>query len=469
MGFLKRLAASPPALLACLIAGGLLGYFFPDTGMRAAVLGQLYLAVVSMASLPLLVVATFFGLRQVLALPQPGARIFMIAATAVLLVSLAAVAGTLTGLLAEPGGGLDSHTRAYLGQMVQRAGGGAGDVDVTLAPPAEAPKDDGTAVLSDLVPDNFFHALTEGQSLGILLCAIFFGLAFAALGRTRNAMFTSVIEAVYRALEIIISQVNLLIPLVVFSLAAYFVSRSDATTVAAMGGFLGWFTLVSLGGALAGTALIARQCEASAWQVMQALQDPAIIAFTSGSTTASIPSTIDAMSNRLGFSRGIVELVTPLASVFMRAGPALYYSLLTIFVANLYGHTLTPQELAMVAGGSVLAAFASSGNNGAASIAYAGMVLGMLELPAEAAMALFIAIDILCEGPRNLLTLVFGCVLMALVSHGLPSERKASVAETATAPALPVRFVFTRADLAVGSPAPSRWPCCWWCWASAWA
>jgi Na+/H+-dicarboxylate symporter len=450
VGILKRLAGSPPALLACLIAGGLLGHFLPETGLRAALFGKLYLAVVSMAALPLLVVATFFGLRQTLTLPQPIARVLMIAGIAVLLMALAAFGGTLTGVLAEPGGGLDPHTRAYLGELVQQAGSGAGDVAITLAPsPDDDPKD--TASFADLVPDNFFHALTEGQSLGILLCALLFGLAFAALGRSRNSALNGVLEAVYRALEIIISQVNLFIPVVVFSMAAWFVSRTDAATLAAMGSFVGWFALVALGGALAGAAVIARQCGSGTWQVLQALQDPAIIAFTSGSNTASIPSTIDAMSNRLGFSRGIVELVTPLASVFMRAGPALYYALVTVFVANIYGHALAPQELALVALGSCVAAFASSGHTGAANVAYAGMVLSLMQLPAEAAMALFLAIDLLCDGPRSLLTLVCGCVLMALVSHGLPSERQAAAAEGGPARQLPVRFVFTRGDLLLGA------------------
>ena len=40
-----------------------------------------------------------------------------------------------------------------------------------------------TTALSDMVPDNFFKALVEGRSLGILICAILFGLAFAALRR----------------------------------------------------------------------------------------------------------------------------------------------------------------------------------------------------------------------------------------------------------------------------------------------
>jgi Na+/H+-dicarboxylate symporter len=303
---------------------------------------------------------------------------------------------------------------------------------------------------ADLIPDNFFRVLAEGKTLGILLCAIPFGLAFAALGRGENTALTNVFEAVYRALETIISRVNLFIPVLVFSMAAYFVSRTDTRTLEAMSSFIGWFVLFALLLAGAAVAIIRKQSGIPLGRVLQALKSPALISFTSASTTASIPDTIDAMSNKLGFSRGIVELVTPMSSVFLRGGSALYYALVAIFVANLYGRTLSPQELAITCAGAFLGAFASAGNNSAANVSYAGLVLAMLQLPAEAALALFLAIDLICEGPRNLLTLLFACVLIALVSRGLPSERVAAESAGIVVPR-PVRFAFTRADLLVGA------------------
>jgi aerobic C4-dicarboxylate transport protein len=453
MGVLKRLSSSPAALLACLVAGALVGRFFPDLGSAAAVLGQVYLGIVGMAALPLLVVATFFGLRQTLALPQPGQRVLMIAAFAVLLVAVCAAVGTVAGSLLQPGRGVDRETREYLGAMVQEAGAAAGDTELALDasndPPAEKTADGNWA--ADLVPDNFFKVLAEGRSLGILLCAIPFGLAFAALGKGQNGALTGVFESIYRALETIIARVNLFIPLLVFSMAAYFVSRTEPRTVAAMSGFIVWFMGLALLLSAVAIAVIRRQCQLPMAQVLSALKAPVLISLTSASTTASIPDTIEAMSTRLGFSRGIVELVTPMSSVFLRGGSALYYALAAVFVANLYGRTLGPGELALTCAGAFLAAFASAGNNSAANVGFAGLVLGLLQLPAEAALALFLAIDLICEGPRNLLTLLFGCLLASLVARGLPSERVAAGDPLAAAAPKPVSFAFTRIDLVVGA------------------
>lgn len=449
MGLLKKLYGSFAGLLACLIAGAMVGQFVPDFGGWAVVVTQLYLGIIGMAALPLLVVATFFGLRQTLTLPQPGRRFLMILALAIGLVAACAAVGTVIGSVAEPGRNQDQATRAYLGAMVQQAGGDAGEAEMTLFEDASQVAPLKASWITEFFPNNFFRALADGKSLGILLCAILFGLAFAAITRDRNSALTSIFEAIYRALEIIISRVNLFIPVLVFCTAAFFMARTDGRTIAAMGGFIGWFLALSLALSAAALAVIRKQCDLPMPDVLAALKTPMLISLTSASTTASIPDTIEAMSSKLGFSRGIVELVTPVASVFMRGGSALYFALATVFVANLYGRVLTPQELALVAGGATLAAFASAGHNSIANVGYAAMALGMLQLPTEAALALFLAIDLICEGPRNLLTLLTSCALTSLVSRGLPSERKA--AESGPPVVLqPVRFSFTRTDLMVG-------------------
>lgn len=451
MGFLKKVYGSLAGLLACLVAGAMVGKFVPEFGDWASVLAQLYLGVIGMAALPLLVVATFFGLRQTLALPQPGRRGLMLVALAIALVASCAAVGTLVAAVAEPGGGQDQTTRAYLGSMVQQAGSEAGDAEMSLNEDAPLLVVARASWIEDFFPSNFFRALADGKSLGILLCAILFGLAFATLTRDRNTALTGIFEAVYRALEIIISRVNMFIPVLVFSMAAFFVARTDGRTIAAMGGFIGWFVLLALVLSATALAIVRKQCDLPMQEVMGALKTPMLISLTSASTTASIPDTIEAMSSKLGFSRGIVELVTPISSVFMRGGSALYFALATVFVANLYGRSLGPQELAMVAAGASLAAFASAGHNSVANVGYTTMVLGMLQLPTEAALALFLAIDLICEGPRNLLTLLSSCALMSLVSRGLPSERAAAADSMAAVPAPAIRFAFTRTELLVGA------------------
>ncbi|MES2183303.1 MAG: cation:dicarboxylase symporter family transporter [Pseudomonadota bacterium] len=445
MRLLERLSHSSFALLLCLLAGGAVGAFLPEVGRPATLLGQLYLAVVSMAAIPLLVVATFFGLRQTMRLPHPARRVFMMACFAFLLVAAAAAAGTVFGVVLSPGNGLSADARAHLGAVVQKAGGEGDELEMDLYGVA-AVQHNADHPLSGMFPNNFFHELVEGHALGILSCAIIFGMAFA-MARPQNGSLDNLLEGIYRTLELIISRANLMLPVLAFSVAAHLMAETDKSTLRAMGGFIGCFIFLVVLLSFGALVIIGRRSGQPLAEVARSLKAPMLVSLASASSTASIPFTIAALSERLGFSRGVVELIVPTSSVFLRAGTALYTAVLVIFVANLYDRPVGLMGMGLVCLGSIIAAFASAGYNSVASVGFAGMVLNMLQLPVEAALTLFIAIDLLCEGPRNLLTLLASCVLTAIVSAGLPSERVVAVAEVAEGPREPLRFAFTRLQL----------------------
>jgi aerobic C4-dicarboxylate transport protein len=423
MGFLKRLPSSPIGLLICVAIGFTVGSYLPTLGGLALTFGQLYLALVNMAAIPLVVVATFFGLRQTMALPQPGKRTLMMLALATGLVVLSAFIGAIGGVVAGTGKDLSANSRQHLGFLVQSAAGEAANADVAIYETAAPEPPQTIKPWAQVIPDNFFRALAEGRSLGILVSAIVFGLAFAAIPRAQNPALMGVFEASYRAFEMIISRVNGFIPILAFGMAAYFAANTDANTLRSMGSFLGTFFAFAFACAAMAMILVWKNTGLSMGEVLSALKAPALISLTSASNMATIPDTIKDMSSKLGFSRGVVELVVPTASVFMRSGAALYFALLAVFVAHIYGQSIDGESFLLIGLGASLAAFASAGNNSLAAVGFAGMVLSLLNLPIEAALALFIAIDLICEGPRNLVTLMMVCVLIVLVSKGLPSER----------------------------------------------
>ena len=443
MGFLKAFAASPAAILLCLLAGGFVGWSVPSASAPLLVLGKIYLSLVNLVAIPLMVVATFFGLRQVLALPSPAWRSFFIVALAIGLVAAGALAGTAYGVVTGPGQSITPGERAYLGSVVQGADGQAGNVELNLYGPADVPASTLQNLWSTYLPDNFFRALAMGQSLGIFTCAILFGLAFASMPKAANGALMGIFDAIYRTFEVIISRVNLFIPLLAFGIAADFAARAEPQTLHAMSSFLTSFIGLALLLSLLAITLVWKSSGGTLSHVVRSLKTPALISLTSASSTASIPDTIRAMSATMGYSRGIVELVVPAASIFVRTGSAVYFALLAVFVANIYGLDLVTSDLVVICLGATVAAFVSSGSNSIVTVGSGSIVLSMLNLPVEAALALFLAIDLICEGPRNLLSMLCSCVLIVLVCRGLPSERVATAPEDEAGPR-PVQLVFTK-------------------------
>lgn len=447
---IRFLAASPLTLLVCLLAGGLTGSLLPALATPFFALGQVYLAVVNAAALPLLVVATFFGLRQTLALPTPLRRAWMILLLTLATVAVGAVSGTLAGTLSGAGQGVSLQDRSTLGAMVQDAENAGGHDEMLRYAPDGAAQ--GLVPQGGMVwlPDNFFRVLAQGHTLGILTCAILFGLAFAMVGKGQNNRLMGIFEGIYRTLEMVIGKANVLIPLLVFGMAAHFSAHTEMRTLSAMGEFLLTFLGCTALLCVLATVLICRSSQLAWPDALESLKAPALICLASSNSSAAIPDTIRALSARMGFSRGIVELMVPLASVYARTGSALYFGLLGVFVANLYGRELAWVDLGLVCLGAMLAELLSAGRSGAAVVGAGSVVLSLLNLPTEAALALFLAVDLICEGPRNLLSLLANCVLIILVCRGLPSEQAEARQAADAARGGPIALRFDRKGLLLG-------------------
>ncbi|WP_347557949.1 cation:dicarboxylase symporter family transporter [Robbsia sp. KACC 23696] len=494
---LQKRLANPWIILLCIVLGAVAGAYLPVLGDIGFTLGTVYLAIVAMAALPLQVVAGFFGLRQIAALPRPVLRLAMMAALALALVLATTLAATLISIAARPGAQLDGGQRAYLGSIVE----GAQADTMTLAPDAAADGDaestrhagnanaaasplDGPSnadamsaigataspmsvaelmpndpSLRDVVPDNFYHILASGRLLGILTGTLFFGLAFARLSKTQSQSLSHILEGAYRTLEIIIDRANLCIPVLAFGMTAHLVDQISLQTLAAMSGLVLTFLFaVAVLGSIA-VYTVSRCGGHPLRAVLDALHAPMLISLTSGSVIASIPSTIDTMSAQLGYSRAVAELLVPFGTVFVRVGNAVYYACVAIFVATLYHYPLGATSLLLIWLGAALASMLSAGYGAAASIGYVTFVLSFLQLPADAVVFLLLSVDPLCSGARNLLSVLFVCALTALASTGLPSERAEIVRGTrrgelgdrrgGMTPAGTITFAFTRTQLAV--------------------
>ncbi len=442
MGLLRFIANSPLALLVCALAGGVAGWFMPFLSQAAWLVGQLYMSFINLAAFPLLVVITLFGLKRTLQLPKPLSRFLMIAVYAVVIVTLCSLAGVVLASLLGLGQQMDQEKLHYLGNVVQSAGGETVDARMEFFA-KEQPNQNSVTQWAAMVPQNFFKVLTEGKILGILICTIILGMGTAWADKKKAAAFMDILDGIYRALELIISQVNVFIPLLVFAMSAYFAATATPASLNALGSFIAVYAGMAL--AISGVAVffISHKTKLSFYTVVSALKTPMLISLTSSNATASIPDTIHAMSYRLGYSRGVVEFVVPAASVFMRSGAALYFAAVAVFIGNMYGQALDLESFVLICLAASLAAFVSAGHSGVAVVGFASVVLHTLQLPVEAGLALFVAIDHLCEGPRSLLSLMLGCVLIVLVSQGLPSERLESQANFGNKVEHKVRFIFT--------------------------
>lgn len=392
--------------------------------------------------MPLLIVATVYGLRHLLLLPLPAKRVAMIVGISIAVLWVCAQTGVLAAHLSGMGSQLDASSQRVMGELVM----GAGEMREGVA--LNNNESDTSALKNGWkFPDNVYLALATGQLPSVMLCIVLFGLAFTVQPSSLSDFTMSLLEAVYRSLEKIIELVNLAAPLLVMSYAVQLAASWNPALIHSMSGFLLGFLAICAGLCTILVFIIYKLGKVSAIEVLSALKLPMLLAIVSPSSLAAVPTTVDALSNRLGFSRGIVEMLVPTSAVFLRCGAALQYAMLAVFIAHMYHRPLAVQELLTISAIAVTAALASSGSYGLTSLGYASIVVGYLKLPYEAALPLFLAVELFCEGPSRLLSLLGGCAMTAVVCGGLPLEKRKEPNKAPGVPNGPIRMAMTRGSV----------------------
>jgi Na+/H+-dicarboxylate symporter len=418
---LRRLAGNPWLVAASILAGMGLGKLAPGVAARLGVVGDIYISLLKMVVLPFMVAAVIFSVRRLFtdrASAQILPRILMAFLAAFL---LAALAGLLVALVIAPGRHLSERTLLVMGRL-------AGTVEVTGSHQSLALFGQDAAVhhqtfgelVQALIPSNIFAALTEGETLKVLAFSLLFGLA---VGRTPERIaeaLTQALETVYRACLELTQWFNLMLPVVLFAIVASQTARTELEPLRAMLKFilaLGLGTLVLVGASL----WVLRAFSGRPWpEVLRSQREPLLMAIATRSSNACMPTMIAGLVDSLGFARSRVELLVPLGISLLRIGPVLYYVVATVFTAQLYGVPLDAGQLGLVAVVAMLAGFASSGMTGLVTVSLTGLVCTYLHLPFEAALALFAAIDPLCDMMRTVV-LVVGNTAFAAAATGAPA------------------------------------------------
>ena len=130
-----------------------------------------------------------------------------------------------------------------------------------------------------------------------------------------------------------------------------------------------------------------------------------MLAFTTQSSLACLPSSIESLTNDLRFKSKSTNLILPLAITLCRFGPIAYFAIATIFVSSLYQSPLGFGDIIILIVASILAGMATSGQSGILTLTMLSIVLSPLGLPIDAVLVLLIAIDFLIN-PFRTLTIV---------------------------------------------------------------
>ena len=250
--------------------------------------------------------------------------------------------------------------------------------------------------LVDIVPDNFFYSLSNnGLMLQIIFFAIFFGICLLFVPNEKAKPVLHLVDGIN---EVFLKMVDLVMqaaPFFVFALLAGVVSKmagDDVGKVLEIFKGLSWYTLTVLGGLLLMIFIIYPLILKSFVKKIpytgffKAMSPAQTLAFSTSSSAATLPVTMECVEHNLGVDKKISSFVLPIGATVNMDGTSLYQAVAVVFLAQLHMIDLTlGQQLTVV----LTATLASIGS---AAIPSAGLVMLIIVLESVGLNPAWIAI-----------------------------------------------------------------------------
>lgn len=264
--------------------------------------------------------------------------------------------------------------------------------------------------------------LGQGRLLPLLVFCVLFGSVLTTLqgpGRqTLEAFFAGLYEVMLRITNLVV----LFMPVGVF----FLVLENTVTTGLGALRSVGLFGLVVMAGlalqSLAVLPLLVRWLgRRSPWALMRDTAPALVAAFSTSSSSATLPLTIDTLQTKAGVPERIVGFIVPLGATANMNGTALYEAVVALFVAQAYGVQLGIADQAAVLIMATLAAVGTAGIP-SASLVMIAIILATVGLPIEG-IGLVLALDRVLDMCRTTVN-VWGDICGAAIYHGLSRKNE---------------------------------------------
>jgi Na+/H+-dicarboxylate symporter len=297
---------------------------------------------------------------------------------------IAVTIGVVLALIVQPGAGMDPGVRDAL---ALEFGGAVADV---------APADRGLLdILVAMIPRNPVAAAANMELLPLIIATVLFGAAVGSIAEERRRVVIAFFQAINDTAMVIIHWLMKLAPYAVFVLIAATVARFGVELLQRL---LLYSLVVVAGCALhvAGTFTLALRMLARVDVVsfFRAIGEAPLLAFSTASSNATLPVSMDVAERKLGISNRVTSFVVPLGATLNMNGSALYKGATAVFILQVYGHAIGLQELVTILVTASAAAVAGVGIPGSSLITTL-IVLNAVGLGSNAAagIALVVGID----------------------------------------------------------------------------
>ncbi|MCD6065388.1 MAG: Na+/H+ dicarboxylate symporter [Bacteroidetes bacterium] len=266
--------------------------------------------------------------------------------------------------------------------------------------------------IAHIIPQSIVEAMAANDVLPIVIFALFFGIGTAAIGE-KGEIIIKLLDSVSHIMFKITNYVMKFAPIGIFGAITAVVIQQGLDVLSGYVYLIGCFfggLLFFVFVVLLGICVIFR---IRFWKLLGLIKEPALLAFSTASSEAAMPKTIDGLE-KFGISNKVVSFVIPLGYSFNLDGSIMYMTFATMFIAQAYGiHISFADQIYMM----LILLLTSKGVAGvprASFVVIAGM-LAMFKIPVEG-LLLLLAVDQVLDMGRSATNVIGNAVASAVVA-----------------------------------------------------
>ncbi len=272
-----------------------------------------------------------------------------------------------------------------------------------------------TDVFINIVPSNPINAFAEGNMLQIIFFVILFAIAMLMTGDIGRKMAKTA-ENLNEVMMKVVTLVMDFAPIGVFFLMAKTFSVQGIGLILPM---IGYFSVVVLCLLLHGfgtfSLLLIFLAKLNPLTFIKKMRPAHIFAFSTASSNATIPVTLQVVEKRLGVDNSTAAFTVPLGATINMDGTAIMQGVATVFIANVYGIDLGVSDYLTVVGMSILASIGTAGVPGVGLIMLA-MVFNQVGLPVEG-IGLILGVDRILDMIRTAINITGDATVTCIVAR----------------------------------------------------
>jgi Na+/H+-dicarboxylate symporter len=369
-------------------------------------IGDIFIRLLNMIAVPLVLASLIVGAASLTDLKHVakigGKTLGFYALTAVIAITI----GLVCANVIQPGHIMTPESKARLMETYQEDAKSKIEQSVSM---------DIVTFLVNIVPKNPFKAIADGDFLQIVFFAILTGIFLMQIPPDRAKPVINFFEGISDAMIVLVEKIMYIAPYAVFTLIAATVAEFGFDILMT----LLWYSITVILGLVILTfieypVLLKIFTKIKITDFFRAQKQVLAVAFSTSSSAATLPITMDVCEKKLGVPNRIASFVLPLGTTVNMDGTALYQAVAAMFIAQVYGFDLNlTQQLTIV----LTAALAAVGT---APVPGVGLLMLIIVLKSvgipEEGIALIIGVDRIldmCRTVPNVLADSLACVVIA--------------------------------------------------------